>query len=150
MPVFTQNLFRTGSESGKRGARRNGKGAFQRTSFSLSESTIRSLDQLEVLLLVSALPDREWSAEAVDSVIRSNPESVYRWLEGFVQSGILSRAEGTGCTKISPIKDQLAQSVATLGATYKMSRHRIIELIYSGQPSALKSFSEAFRFRKPE
>jgi hypothetical protein len=36
---------------------------------------IRSLDQLEALLLVSALPDREWSAEAVDSVIGSNSES---------------------------------------------------------------------------
>ena len=111
---------------------------------------IRSLDQLEVLLLVSALPDREWSVAGVDSVIRSNPESVSRWLEGFVQARILSRSGNTGLYRYQPSSDQIARNVATLGATYKMGRHRIVELIYSGQPDAIKSFSDAFRIRKPE
>ena len=111
---------------------------------------IRSLDQLETLLLVSALPDREWSVAAVDSVIRSNPESVSLWLEGFVQSGILSRSRETGLFRYQPSTAELARAVAALGATYKMSRHKIVELIYAGQPSAIKSFAEAFRFRKKE
>ena len=111
---------------------------------------IRFLDQLEVLLLVSALPDREWSVAAVDSVIRSNPQAVSRWLEGFVQSGIFSCSGDTGLYRYQPSSDELARSVAALGATYKMSRHRIIDLIYSGPPSAIKSFSDAFRIRKQD
>ena len=43
-----------------------------------------ALDQIEILLLVSSPPVREWSTVEVDSVIRSNPEIVSRWLEGFV------------------------------------------------------------------
>jgi hypothetical protein len=109
---------------------------------------IRSLDQLEVLLLVSALPDREWSVAAVDSVIRSNPEAVFGWLDGFVRLGILSHSEETKVYHYQPTTDELSRAIATLGATYKMSRHRVIELIYAEQPSAIKSFSDAFRIRK--
>ena len=111
---------------------------------------IRSLDQLETLLLVCALPDREWSAPQVDSVIRSNPASVSDWLEGFVQAGILSRSDDKQFYRYQPSSDELARAVAALGATYKMSRHKIVKLIYSEQSSAIKSFSEAFRFRKQE
>jgi hypothetical protein len=99
---------------------------------------------------VSALPDREWSVAAVDSVIRSNPEAVSRWLEGLVESGIFARSADSGLYRYQPSSNDLARSIATLGATYKMSRHRIIELIYSGPPSAIKSFSDAFRIRKQD
>jgi hypothetical protein len=108
---------------------------------------IRSLDQLEVLLLLSALPDREWSVSAIDSVVRSNPEVVAQWLEGFVQSGIVSRSEDPPVYRYQPSNVEIAKAVAALGACYKMGRHRIVDLIYRPQ-SPLKDLSDAFRFRR--
>ena len=49
---------------------------------------ITSLEQLEVLLLVNALPDREWSADAVYQVVKTNPALVAQRLEEFSQGGI--------------------------------------------------------------
>ncbi len=111
---------------------------------------IRSLDQLEVLLLVNSLPDREWSVVAIDAIIRSNPEMVSRWLEGFVRLGVLSKSAQTGLYRYQPSNHQQGQIVADLAAIYKTSRHRVIELIYSGPPSAIRSFAEAFKFRNRE
>jgi hypothetical protein len=110
---------------------------------------IRSLDQLEALLLVAALPGREWSAAAIDVVIRSTPENVQRWLDEFVRAGILAAALEPGLYVYQPVNEQLRGAVAALGASYKMSRHKIVELIYA-PPSAIQSFSDAFRFKKRE
>lgn len=109
---------------------------------------IRSLDQLEVLLLLSALPDREWTASAVDSVVRSNPKVVEQWLEGFVSSGIMARSGDPPLYRYQPNRDELARTIAALGATYKMSRHKVVELIYARPQSPLKDLSDAFRFKK--
>jgi len=114
------------------------------------EKHIRSLDQLEVLLLVSALPDREWTVEAVDAIVRSNPNAVSQWLEEFVQSGLLIRSAEPPMYRYAPKSDELARSVAALGSTYKLCRHKVVELIYSRPASSIRSFSDAFRFKKKD
>ena len=110
---------------------------------------IRSLDQLEVLLLLSALPDREWSVTALDSVVRSNPDSVAQWLDGFVAEGFVVRHGDPPVYRYQPPTEAMAQTIAALGATYKVSRHKIVELIYS-RAQSIKDLSDAFRFKNPE
>ena len=113
---------------------------------------IRNLDQLEVLLLVSALPDREWSVDDVYNVVRSSPAAVSERLEYLVNAGILSRTAQPPVYRYQPRTEELSQAISALGATYKMSRHRIVELIYapSRAEDTLKEFSEAFRFKRKE
>lgn len=113
---------------------------------------IRSLDQLEVLLLVSALPDREWSVDDVYNVVRSSPSVVAERLETLVNAGILSRSGLPPVFRYQPRTEELAAVIPALSAAYKLSRHRIVELIYSPTRSddQLKSFTEAFRFKKKD
>jgi hypothetical protein len=116
------------------------------------ESHIRSLDQLEVLLLVSALPDREWSVDDVYNVVRSSPGVVAERLESFEKAGILVRSQDPPLYQYRPRTQDLAHAISSLSGIYKMSRHRIVELIYapSRTDDPITSFTDAFRFRKKE
>ncbi len=107
---------------------------------------ITSLDQLEVLLLVSSLPDREWSADAVYRVVLSNPVIVAERLTGFVRAGLLVCAGDPPLFRYGPSTDEKAKQIAALGALYKTARHKIIELIYK-PADPLKHFSDAFKFK---
>ena len=108
---------------------------------------IGSLDQLEVLLLVSALPDRDWSVDAVYQVVKSNPAVVAQRLEEFVAAGLLTRSTEP-LYRYGPRTQELSRAISSLGAIYKMSRHKIIEIIYSSKDDALKGFADAFRLKK--
>ena len=115
------------------------------------EKYIRSLDQLEVLLLVSALPDRQWSVEDVYNVVRSTPAAVSERLESLVSAGILSQAGQLPTYRYQPRTEAMARAISALSATYKLSRHRIVELIYApSSTDELKGFTEAFRFKKKD
>ncbi len=48
---------------------------------------IRSVEQLEVLLLLRGSPDRTWTSVEVYDVIRSSPASVTQRLEAFTAAG---------------------------------------------------------------
>jgi hypothetical protein len=109
---------------------------------------IGSLDQLEVLLLVSALPDRDWSADAVYQVVKSNPAIVSERLDQFVAAGLLTRSGEPPLYRYGPRTEGLSRQISSLGAIYKMSRHKIIEVIYSPKDDALKGFADAFRLKK--
>ena len=113
---------------------------------------IRSFDQLEVLLLVSALPDRQWSVEDVYNVVRSSPAVVMERLESLATAGIVSRNGQPPVYRYQPKDEKMAHAISALSATYKLSRHRIVELIYAPSRSddPVTSFSEAFRFKRKE
>ena len=109
---------------------------------------IDTLEQLEVLLLVSALPDREWTGDDVYQVVKTNPNLVKKRLEEFTAKGFLVRA-GEGY-RYAPQNDEIARQIANVASFYKLGRHRLIELIYSPTTEEMRGFSEAFRFRKRE
>ena len=110
---------------------------------------ITSLEQLEVLLLVSALPDREWSAEDVYRVVMTTPPLVSQRLEEFVQAGFLiCRSAEPVLYRYAPRTEELAHQLATVGAFYKVSRHKVVEFIYSQKQEPLAEFSEAFRLKR--
>lgn len=111
---------------------------------------IRSLDELEVLLLVSALPDREWSVDAVYGVVLSNPALVLKRLEGFVEAGFLTRSGEPPLYRFAPRSEDLAAMISAVGTAYRMSRHRIVELIYSRPDDPLVDFSQAFQFKRDQ
>ncbi len=113
---------------------------------------IRTLDQLEVLLLVSALPDREWSVNDVYQVILSNTAAVTDRLESLFNAGMLSRSKEPPVYRYQPKNEEMAHAISALGAAYKLSRHRIVELIYapSRADDPLTSFSDAFRFKRKD
>ncbi len=116
------------------------------------EKHIRSLDLLEVLLLVSALPDREWSVDDVYNIVRTSPAVVAERLEYLTSAGIFSRTAQPLVYRYQPRTEELARAISSLSGTYKSSRHRIVEMIYAPSPTdyALKEFTEAFRLKRKD
>jgi hypothetical protein len=109
---------------------------------------IKSLEQLEVLLLVSALPDREWSADAVYKVVLSNPAIVATRLDDFVKAGIFTRSGDPPLYRYAPSSQELQDQIAALSAAYKIVRHKIVELIYRTPSDSMQAFSDAFKFKR--
>ena len=108
---------------------------------------IRSLEQLEVLLLVGALPDRDWTVDSVFQVVQTNRPLVQQRLDDFVRDGLMMR-QPDGTFRYAPKNDELARGVAATAGFYKLSRHKVVELIYSPKKDDIQQFSDAFRFKK--
>jgi hypothetical protein len=108
---------------------------------------IRSLEQLETLLLLAGHPEKEWSAEEVYSVIRSRPGSIAERLEELRGQGLLSVAADARY-HYAPQVAETAAAMELLAQLYKERRVRIVEMIYSQPIDPLRGFADAFKFKK--
>jgi hypothetical protein len=108
---------------------------------------IASMEQLEVLLLVSSQPDREWSAEAVFSEIQSSLPSVTQRLQDFCERGLMVQPRPL-VFRYSPATRDLAETIRALSAAYKEKRVKIIETIYRKPLDDVQTFADAFKLRK--
>jgi hypothetical protein len=108
---------------------------------------INSLEQLEILLLLKDQPTREWTAEAVFTVIQSSQSSVSQRLQEFGEKGLLIQRQ-TGLFQYAPKDESLAQTIHALSAAYKERRMKVIELIYRKPIDEVQSFADAFKLRK--
>lgn len=107
---------------------------------------IESVEQLEILLLLAA-QDRMWSAAEIFQNIQSSQASVEKRLESLVAAGLLAKTE-KGCFYFAPKDDDTRKLVKDLAEAYKTRRVRIIEAIYTRKTDAVRTFADAFKFRK--
>jgi hypothetical protein len=108
---------------------------------------ITSMEQLEVLLLLSSHPERDWTGEAVFSQIQSSPASVTQRLQEFRDKGFFIQPSDH-VFRYSPKTQSLANTVRALASAYKEKRVKVIELIYRKPVDAVQSFADAFKLRK--
>jgi hypothetical protein len=108
---------------------------------------VRTLEQLEILLLLASQPERAWSVDAVYDVIRSSRSSAAERLDELRLQGLLSVSEA-GMYRYQPQVPEIAAVVETLAQLYKQRRVKIVELIYSQPTDPLQHFAEAFKFKK--
>ena len=108
---------------------------------------IRSVEQLEVLLLVQDQPNRSWSAGDVYSVIRSSEGSIAARLEAFAKEGFLAH-ENDGRYRYAPQNTDLRAAVEQTAAAYKTWRIRVVEAIFTPPSDPVQSFADAFKLRK--
>ena len=110
---------------------------------------VRSLEQLEILLLLASQPERAWSVDAVYDVIRSSRSSATERLDELRLQGLLSVSdEKKGLYRYQPQTPESAAAIGTLAQLYKERRVKIVELIYSQPTDPLQHFAEAFKFKK--
>lgn len=107
---------------------------------------IESVEQLEVLLLLRATPDKEWTAKEVARARVSQEASAADWLEKMEARGLLSsRGESY---RYSPPADA-AETIERLAHSYAGYRVAVIGLIFSKPSERVTLFSDAFRIRRP-
>lgn len=110
---------------------------------------IRSVEQLEVLLLLHGEPNRSWSAADVYAVIRSSESSIAQRLEAFTTQGFLAQEKGPPQTyRFAPQADDLRAGVEATAAAYRTWRIRVVEAIFAPPSDPVQSFADAFKLRK--
>lgn len=110
---------------------------------------ISSVEQVEVLLLLSRTSPREWSAVTVGRELRIDPVSAARRLADFHEQGLVSVRvtdeailywyEGS-----SPADDRM---IAELDREFRDRRMSLISLIFASPLDDLQAFADAFRLR---
>lgn len=108
---------------------------------------IASVEQLEVLLHLYSTAPRPWSAEAIAKDLYVAQESVTRRLEEFHEKGLLEKREGD-LYVFRPQKDTTERVVRDLSFAYKERRVAVINQIFANPQDHLRSFSDAFKFKK--
>ena len=110
---------------------------------------IRSVEQLEVLLLVQSQPNRAWTADAVYDVIRSSKSSIAERLATFTAHGFLVEENGSPTTfRYAPKDEALRAAVQEAATLYQTRRIRVIEAIFAPEADPVQSFADAFKLRK--
>lgn len=135
--------------------------ALQSTRFSVSEKVfseelerfiaaeINSLEQLEILLLLSGNPHKWWTATGVYEVIKSSVQSVQDRLNEMTERGIFRKeVENEVRYQFGPTNDSLWKITSELRDAYKERSVKVVQAIYNKPPDAVQEFARAFRLRK--
>jgi hypothetical protein len=115
----------------------------------LLRERIRSIEQLEILLLLRETEDRPWTTAEVYQKVRSSERSVGQALDELFRKGLLKTTSPASASfQFSPESVELKETVDQLAHLYAERRVRIVEAIYSEPVSAVDEFAKAFRLRK--
>jgi hypothetical protein len=106
---------------------------------------IHSVEQLEVLLLIRAAPDRDWTVKDISRALVSAPETVMVRLSDLEQRGLIARS-GEGWRYAA--EGELARAVDDVAAAYATRRFTVVELIFSNPSGQAATLADAFRIRK--
>jgi hypothetical protein len=107
---------------------------------------VESVEQLEVLLLLRAAPDKEWTAHEVARALVSQVDSVADWLARMAVRNLLSQANGR--YRFSPATPEVARTIDALAESFAKYRVTVVGLIFSKPSERVRLFADAFRIRQ--
>lgn len=108
-------------------------------------TNIHSVEEVEIVSLLSRSPDTFWSAEAVGSQLGLNPEAVASKARDLVRRGILAAGDSGPVFRFAPSNEAAREQIAALLALYREHRISVINAIYSANLTRLRSFADAFK-----
>lgn len=108
---------------------------------------IDSVEQLEILLLLGASPDKIWTADEVHNTLRSNKASVEKRLNLLATQKLIDKHEHG--FQFKPDGSEKNEVIYQLASVYKVHRYRIYELIFSPMKKA-RDIAEAFVIAPPK
>lgn len=112
---------------------------------------INAAEQLDILLLLHKSPDRSWSAADVSQAVFTVPTSATARLEELVARGFLTSTGGADPQyRYAPTSAALDVEVKALAEAYRANRVGVINLVFQRPADPLKSFSDAFKFRRDD
>jgi hypothetical protein len=112
---------------------------------------IDSVEQLEVLLLLSSSPARAWSVDEVNAQIKSSHDSVSERLQLLASRGLVTvQSQPKPLYQFQSIDPQLTAAVTALAANYKEKRLKVLECLFSKPNATLRIFADSFKIRKDD
>ena len=116
------------------------------------EHYVRSVEQVEIILLLARNPEQEFSVEDVYQVIMSTRDSVQGWLDEMVTRGLAVCKAGTApAYQFASANTEVCETAQELAASYQAYPVRVIEAIYrprKPRTDPAQDFADAFRLRK--
>ena len=110
---------------------------------------IGSVEELEILLLLHQKPERSWTAEELNSELRSSLGSVSDRLRHLADHELLVSDAGVPPRyRFQPAEERAARIVGAVAKAYRERRVTIITVIHSKPPRALRDLADAFRIGK--
>ena len=110
---------------------------------------IRSVAQLEVLLLLKQHPEQAWDAQQVARALYAGATLLADELAEWRTRGLFEEIpDKPGAYRYAPRSSELAAVVERTEDAYKNRRVSVITAIYSKPIDKLRTFADAFRIRK--
>lgn len=111
---------------------------------------IRSVVELEVLLLMHSGPGRIWSAAELSEQMRVDAEWTGLELLELAKRGLVRRCEGDPPRYVYEADNPNHALIMEVGKTYAQRRVSVISLIFGKPSDPIQSFADAFKLRKKE
>jgi hypothetical protein len=108
---------------------------------------IDSVEQLEVLLLLRAAPDKHWTAKEVARALVSREDSAAHWLARMTERGLLTQLDNR--YRYAARKPEPGRTIDALAESFAKYRVTVVALIFSKPSERVRLFSDAFRIRRP-
>ncbi len=108
---------------------------------------ITSVEQIEVLLILRANPDRVWNVEEMSSILRSSAQSIRTRLDSLTARKLAEQVPPGGFRYAA--SGRLNDMVEMLAAEYASRRFSVIELVFT-RPDAARLFADAFRIKEDD
>lgn len=105
---------------------------------------IHSVEQLEVLLLLRAAPEKAWTAAEVARALVSQPDTAETRLTDLEQRRLIRLTDSGWRYDPGPRE----REVSELAEAYNTRRVAVVGLIFSKPSDSVTSFSDAFRLRR--
>lgn len=109
-------------------------------------SHIVSVAQLEVLLLLRAAADKEWTATEVARALVTQSEAASGWLDDL--NGRELATESGGRFRYAPPDAEVERTVDALAESYAKYRVAVIGLIFGRPSEGVTRLADAFRIRR--
>ena len=108
---------------------------------------VKSVAQLEILLLLHTDPKQSWSTNSIARELRIEPSGALQQLNGLSASGLVEQ-QGVESFRYAPKSEELAAGTVLLARAYLIRRVTVIGLIFAKPPDKAQAFSDAFLLRK--
>ena len=109
---------------------------------------IRTVVELESLLLLHREPQREWNAADLGKELRIDEQFARQEITDLVQRGLAECSSDNSTCRYAPRTAELDRAVKELARIYEERRVSVIQAIYSKPADPIQSFADAFKFRK--
>lgn len=112
---------------------------------------VRSVDQLEVLLLLMQSPDKWWDAPSLARELMIDIDSARRALERFASQNLLAIAvTGDVRYRFQPGDMRLREVAEAFNVAYRSNRLAILNLVTGRPQRSIGDFAQAFRIRRDD
>lgn len=110
---------------------------------------VRSLEELELLVLLLGTPDEWWSAERTAAELGLPRATTARALEALSSRNLLdARVADAVVFRYGPVTPELDALARTLAAVHREQRVAVTALVLGRSADRIRGFADAFRIRK--